>query len=56
LFCYELKDLVFELEEVDEAGDGENLADFVAQVTDVNVVTSGLGTLQNAEEDAETTG
>lgn len=43
---------VFEFEQVDEACNGEDLTEVFAQITDVNVVSSGFGNLQHSEEDS----
>lgn len=51
-----LCDILFELEQGDEASHGEDLAQVVVQAADVNMAAVCLGTLQDAEEDTQTAG
>ena len=56
--CREQRLSVFliELEQADEAGHGEDLADFVAEFVDEHALAFGFGALQDAEEDAQAAG
>ena len=47
---------LYELEEAGEACDGEDAADFFADVADAHFASHGLGVLQDAEEDAQAAG
>ena len=49
-----MSEALLELKQTDEACDSEHLAQIVVQTTDIDVVAVGLGTLQDAEEDAKT--